>query len=355
MKLFHSFIFLLLNSSLIILCFKNNKSLKLISNINKFKRVKKINSRLYSSNENLKLLKYVREATNASIQVCNNALKNCNNDVNKAIEYVRKNIKNSFISLNIKTQKEGLIGSKIKDDKIVILEVLTDSDFVSNNKNFVNFVKNLLNVILINDNTNNILDLPYVDENNNSDGTVGEQLNHLRNIFRENIKIGRYTKYIKKNENEFLHFYIHNIIEENVGLFGVLLVMHIDNLKENFKIKEKHIVNISNDLAIHIISAKPISTSIDTLNEKIIKREMEIIKQSLKDIKKPQNILNNMINGKMKKFYNSVVLLEQEYMLDDSKRKVSEIIKDFSLQHKININVKYFNYLAIGEKNILIE
>ncbi|CRG95278.1 elongation factor ts, putative [Plasmodium gallinaceum] len=356
MNLYFSFILLFLNSSLIILCFKSNKSLKLISDINKFKKIKKnFNNQLYSSNENLKLLKYVRKVTNASIQVCNNALKNCNNDVNKAIEYVRKNAKNVSISTNIKTQKEGLIGSKIKDDKIAILEVLTDSDFVSTNKNFVNFVKNLLNVILINDNTNNILDLEYIDENNNLMGTVGDQLNYLRNIFRENVKIGRYTKYIKKNENEFLHFYIHNVVEENVGLSGVLLVMYIDNLKENLKIKKQHIANITNDLAMHIISAKPINISVDTLSEKVIMREMEVIKQSLKDINKPEKILNNMINGKMKKFYSSVVLLEQEYMLDESKRKVYQVIKDFSKEHNININVEYFNYLSVGEKNILIE
>lgn len=62
---------------------------------------------------------------------------------------------------------------------------------------------------------------------------------------------------------------------------------------------------------MHIISAKPASVSIDTLNPKITKKEMDIIRDGLKDMKKPENILNNMIQGKMKKFYSSIVFLEQ--------------------------------------------
>ncbi|SPJ08480.1 elongation factor Ts [Plasmodium sp. DRC-Itaito] len=391
MKLFYFFLLSFLSGYIIAFSFKNTQSAHFILSVGRCNEIygyhiKK--NRLYStSNDHLKLLKYVREVTNASIQLCNKALKECNNDVDKAIEHVRKNTKSStFVSTNIKVKKEGLVASQIKDDKIVLLELLTDSDFVARNKMFVQFVYSLLNVTLNNDvptenykysrdntkgeesyttngnilsNNNNIIDeiisLPYVDEENKSNSTIREQLNYLRNIFREDIKIGRFSKYTKKNPNEFLHYYIHNKLDDNVGLSGVLLVLHINNLDEILKTKKEDIVNFANDLSMHIISAKPASVSIDTLNPKITKKEMDIIRDGLKDIKKPENILNNMIQGKMKKFYTSIVFLEQEYMLDETKRKVSQVIKDFGKDHNINITVNHFNYFAIGEKNVLME
>ncbi|SOV73857.1 elongation factor Ts [Plasmodium sp. gorilla clade G3] len=468
MKLFYLFLLSFLNAYIIAFSFKNTQNAHFILSVercngNYGKHIKK--NRLYStSNDHLKLLKYVREVTNASIQLCNKALKECNNDVDKAIEHVRKNTKSStFVSTNIKVKKEGLVASQIKDDKIVLLELLADSDFVARNKMFVQFVYSLLNVTLNNDlsiencknrvdnkysvdntngednknsmdntngednknsmdntngednknsldntngednrnsvdntngednknsvdntngvdnknsvdnsksedsyknsgnilSNNNIMDeilsLPYVNEENKSNSTIREQLNYLRNIFREDIKIGRFSKYTKKNSNEFLHYYIHNKLNDNVGLSGVLLVLHIDNLDEILKIKKEDIVNFANDLSMHIISAKPASVSIDTLNPKITKKEMDIIRDGLKDMKKPENILNNMIQGKMKKFYSSIVFLEQEYMLDETKRKVSQVIKDFGKDHNINISVNHFNYFAIGEKNVLME
>lgn len=115
-SLFFEFFFVfVLTCSLHIICYKRTSSLNLITGIKqiKNKNIHKRN-RLYSSNENLKRLKYIREVTNASIQVCNNALKECNNDVDKAIELVRKNTKNgTFISTSVKTQKEGLICSEV--------------------------------------------------------------------------------------------------------------------------------------------------------------------------------------------------------------------------------------------------
>ncbi|SBT79427.1 elongation factor ts, putative [Plasmodium malariae] len=384
MKFLSPVLFIFLNCSFCALCFKTNKSLKLSYNINNLKKSRKNfnnNIKVYSSNEHLKQLKYVREVTNASIQICNNALKECNNDIEKAVELVRKNAKNSlFVSTSVKTQKEGLVAAGILDNKIVLIELLSDSDFVSRNDKFVSFVKNLVNIALVGEmpslnkseatanyaassttftssthNIDNLLTLPYVDENGRSNETVGEHLNYLRNIFREDIKIGRFTKYVKRNEQEFLHFYIHNVIEGNntVGLSGVLLVMNIETLNENLKTKKEDILNIADDLAMHILSAKPVSISVDRLNEKVVKRELDIIKESLKDLKKPENIITNMINGKIRKFYSSVVLLEQEYMLDDTKRKVSQVIKDFSKKHEININVEYFDNFIIGEQNIL--
>ncbi|KOB86540.1 hypothetical protein PFDG_02308 [Plasmodium falciparum Dd2] len=378
MKLFYFFLLSFLSSYIIAFSFKSTQSAHFILSVgrcneNYGNNIKK--NRLYSTNnDHLKLLKYVREVTNASIQLCNKALKECNNDVDKAIEHVRKNTKSStFVSTNIKVKKEGLVASQIKDDKIVLLELLTDSDFVARNKMFVQFVYSLLNVTLDNDlsvgncknagdnknsedgyttsgnilSNNNIMDeilsLPYVDEENKSNSTMREQLNYLRNIFREDIKIGRFSKYSKKNPNEFLHYYIHNKLDDHVGLSGVLLVLHINNLDEILKTKKEDIVNFANDLSMHIISAKPASVSIDTLNPKITKKEMDIIRDGLKDMKKPENILNNMIQGKMKKFYSSIVFLEQEFpRFEPKKKKSSQELKDFGEKKRFfwDVNTK---------------
>ncbi|CAA9988019.1 elongation factor (EF-TS), putative [Plasmodium knowlesi strain H] len=370
-------------------CYRSSQKFQLVSTFNKFVKKRKWNFRPHVSanppNEHLQNLKYVREVTNASIQTCNDALKECNGDVEKAIELVRRSAKNtSFVSTSVKVKTEGLVGSQMGKDRVIMLEVLSDSDFVARNEKFVRFLRTLLSASLAEGSQSSIqaadnetknernnvvltcegatspgatelLSLPYEDHTGDSTTTVGEQINYLRNIFREDIRIGRFAKYERKNENQFLHYYIHNQVEENIGTSGVLLVLTVDQLPEKLKSKGECISEIANDIALHILSAKPVSVSISDLPEQVVQREMAIIRESLQVLKKPENILNNMINGKMRKFYNSVVLLEQEYMLDDTKRKVSQVIRDFCKKHDMNISVSHFDTFVIGEKNILRE
>ncbi|ANQ07800.1 Elongation factor (Ef-ts) [Plasmodium coatneyi] len=370
-------------------CYRSSQTFQLVNTFNKFvwKRKWDFRPNLCANppSEHLQNLKYVREVTNASIQTCNDALKECKGDVEKAIELVRRNAKNaSFVSTSVKVKTEGLVGSQMGVDRALMLEVLSDSDFVARNEKFVRFVRTLLCVALegksqsavgdahneTHDENNSsvltsegvssagateLLSLPYDDNDGDSTTTVGEQINYLRNIFREDIRIGRFAKYERKNENQFLHYYIHNQVEENIGTSGVLLALTVEQLAEKLKSKKECIAEIANDMALHILSAKPVSVSISDLPEQVVQREVAIIRESLREVKKPENILNNMVNGKMRKFYNSVVLLEQEYMLDDTKRKVSQVIRDFCKKHDLNISVSHFDIFIIGEKNILRE
>ncbi|KJP89743.1 elongation factor Ts, mitochondrial [Plasmodium fragile] len=372
-------------------CYRSNQTFQLVSSLNTFvgKRKWVYRSHLCANppSEHLQNLKYIREVTNASVQTCNDALKECKGDVEKAIEMVRRSAKNSsFVSTTVKVKTEGLVGAQMGggEDKVAMLEVLTDSDFVARNEKFVRFVRTLLCAALAvgspsaigathagddNDKHNAmptctgvsspgatpLLSLPYDDHSGDAATTVGEQINYLRNIFREDIRIGRFAKYERKNENQFLHYYIHNQVEENIGTSGVLLVLTVEQLTEKLKSKGECIAEIANDMALHILSAKPVSVSISDLPEHVVQREMGIIRESLQGLKKPENILDNMVNGKMRKFYNSVVLLEQEYMLDDTKRKVSQVIRDFCKKHDMNISVSHFDIFIVGEKNILRE
>ncbi|GAB66281.1 elongation factor [Plasmodium cynomolgi strain B] len=392
-------------------CYRSSHTFQLVNTLNKFVVIRKwdFRSNLCANppSEHLQKLKYVREVTNASIQICNDALKECKDDVEKAIELVRRSAKNaSFVSTNVKVKTEGLVGCQMEGDKVVMLEVLTDSDFVARNEKFVRFVRTLLCAALaggshrgegnradsetqesrnetqneaLNEthethseahDTHNavltcagasspgatpLLSLPYDDHSGEPATTVGEQINYLRNIFREDIRIGRFTKYERKNENQFLHYYIHNQVEEKIGTSGVLLVLTVGQLTEKLKNKGECIADVANDIALHILSAKPVSVSISDLPEQVVEREKAIIRESLRGLKKPENILDNMVNGKIRKFYSSVVLLEQEYMLDDTKRKVSQVIRDFCKKHDMNISVSHFDTFIVGEKNILRE
>ncbi|EUD65716.1 elongation factor Ts, mitochondrial [Plasmodium inui San Antonio 1] len=388
-------------------CYRSSQPFQLLNTLNRsvVKRKSDFRPNLCATapSEHLQNLKYVREVTNASIQTCNNALKECNGDVEKAIELVRRSAKNtSFVSTSVKVKTEGLVGCQMGRDKVVMLEVLTDSDFVARNEKFIRFVRTLLSTALAggsqsaleaahtgegnngaHNKTDNatynetqsetpnalltpvsasspgatsLLSLPYDDHSGDLGATtVGEQINYLRNIFREDIRIGRFTKYKRKNENQFLHYYIHNQVEENIGTSGVLLVLTVEQLTEKLGSKGESIAQVANDMALHILSAKPVIVSISDLPEQIVQRETAIIRESLQGVNKPENIINNMVNGKMRKFYSSVVFLEQEYMLDDTKRKVSQVLRDFCKKHDINISVSHFETFIVGEKNIMRE
>jgi elongation factor Ts len=123
--------------------------------------------------------------------------------------------------------------------------------------------------------------------------------------------------------------YIHNAYKKNIGKIAVVLKSKINEIDEESKIFGKN-------LCMHIAASKPLALNIENLNKNLIKKEREIQIETIKSSGKPNNILEKILEGKMKKFYSDSVLLEQPYILDLDKT-VKQIITEFSKRNNFEI------------------
>ena len=133
---------------------------------------------------------------------------------------------------------------------------------------------------------------------------------------------------------------MHNAISENAGKIGVLLSYEVDDFNEQVDL-------FSKQLCMHI-AADPISLDIDSLDQKIIEKERSIYLEQLKSSGKPDNILDKIVEGKIKKFYSDVCLLEQTFVIDN-KTPIKECINSFNKENKSNFKIHKYLMYKLGQ------
>ncbi|HEW91504.1 MAG TPA: translation elongation factor Ts [Thermotogaceae bacterium] len=130
------------------------------------------------------------------------------------------------------------------------------------------------------------------------------------------------------------------------GQIGVLLEL---NCETDFVARTDEFKELGNNLAMQVAAMAPRYVAIEDVPEEVIEKEKEIYREQLKDSKKPENVIEKIIEGKLKKFFEEVCLLEQNYIMDDSK-KVKDVITEAIAKIGENIRVSRFVRLQIGEE-----
>ena len=282
-------------------------------------------------------IKKLRDLTGAGFWDCKEALENSSSDIEKAIEFLRKKGVSSAQKKGDGKTSDGLISiSKDKLNKEAsIIEINSETDFVARNENFQNFVFNLSKINL--DQKGNLDKLMKSKYNNEEN--VSDTLTNLISTIGENLTIRR-CKYISV-DNGFIGTYVHNVEKNDMGKIGVLMSVKtdIDFLLINDFLKK---------MCMHIAAVNPISISEFNLDENILKKEKEFQLEEIKKSGKEQSIQEKMLEGKMNKYFNEVVLLEQTFVMDDS-IKIKQYIENTSKELKGSIEIKEFIRFKVGE------
>ena len=276
---------------------------------------------------NITLIKKLREETGSPMGDCNKALTQCNDDYEKAIDWLRKKGLSSASKKAGRVAAEGVVAIKNNAKKAVILEVNTETDFVARNEKFQHFVSDLLDsAIICEDNDKFITD---------NEEKVKEQIG----LIGENIKIRRVDS-LALNGNGLIVSYIHNKINDNLGKIAVILSLQSDASESNLD-------ELGKQIAMHIAAAKPDSLNIENIDSKNLKREIDILSEQAKNSGKPQNIVDKMVEGRIRKYYEEVVLMEQFFVIND-KIKIKDLLDNFS---KENSETKIIDYkmFILGE------
>ena len=283
-----------------------------------------------------KNIKKLRDATGAGFMDCKKALADAKSDFDLAIDWLRKNGISTAQKKGSRSAFDGLIAIDHNESEASIIEINSETDFVARNHDFQDFVGEVskLNLAL----KGNIDNLNATKYKSTTD-TVSSFLVHLISKIGEKINIRR-SDYIKEN-NGFVGTYIHNVEKDNMGKIGVIVSIDTNLSKDK-------IDDVLKKISMHIAAASPISLNINDLDKNLIKNEKDIILEQINDNTKDQPILDKIIDGKIRKFYNEIVLLEQKFIIDD-KIKVIDYIEHTAKELGGEISIKNFVRYKVGE------
>ena len=277
-------------------------------------------------------VKKLREATGAGFKDCNLAIKESNGDLDKAIEILRvKGISKASKKMS-REAREGVVAVSGGDEKISLIEVNCETDFVAKNEDFINFVKELSD---LNNNVDSKIDeLKKLKMNNGQ--TVDENLVALIAKIGEKITIGK-TKTIS-NEGSINSKYLHTVVKDNLAKLAVAVSIET---KDNSDV----VKNFGKQLSMHIAASNPLALDQESIDKSVIEKEQELVTEELKNSGKPDEIAKKISLGKMNKFKEENALLTQAWVMEP-KKKVQDILKELSIS---DLKIKEFIRIKIGE------
>ena len=278
-------------------------------------------------------VKKLREITGVGFKDCKNALDKNNGDIEKSIEFLRKN---GIAKANKKMERvaaDGLVSISENDNRFSIIEVNSETDFVAKNEEFIKFVEEISKLAL-----SNIGKMDDILKAKMSNGKiVNENLVSLISKIGEKITIRR-SDYL--DSEKCLNFsYVHSEIKKNMGKIGVLVSLKTSKEKNELSVFGKQ-------LCMHIAALSPLSIDKDGLDKKLLDKEKEIITEELKNSGKDSKIAEKITFGKLNKFVSDNTLLNQEWIIEP-KKKINEVLQEMGLQDKIEI-IKFIRF-KVGE------
>lgn len=250
-------------------------------------------------------VKELRERTGAGMLDCKKALDACEGDMDKAIDWLREKGISKAAKKEGRIAAEGVCVVKAEGSNAVILEVNSETDFVAQNKEFLDFTNYLADVLLKNDATT-VEDALKI---NDGGETIGDKLINLTAKIGEKLSLRRFEK-VTKTDDEVFGTYIHM-----GGKIGSLVVLKGANS------------DVAKDVCMHIAAMAPVCLNKEDVPADMIEHEKTVITEQVMNEGKPQEIALKMVNGRINKFYKEICLADQEF-IKDSSVNVSTYVKN---------------------------
>ena len=279
----------------------------------------------------LSLIKELRDKTGAGFLDCKNALSENDNNIDQSIDSLRKKGLAKATKKSSRAANEGAVGFYKNENISVILKINSETDFSAKSDTFLDFLDYIGEIALNTNNTNLTLNefLKVVDNGK----SISDLLTEMIAKIGENLIIN----HLKVFDNEAnVNYYIHNPYRKNIGKI-VSAVFYSSN-DENDDVK-----TFTKNLCMHIAASKPEAMDVDNLPNELVESEKKIQEEMIKDSGKPSNVMKKILEGKMKKFYSEVTLLNQNFVIDPDKT-VKKAISDFNSSNSLILK----NYVMIS-------
>ena len=282
------------------------------------------------------MVKDLRESTSAGMLDCKKALTETNGDMEAAVDWLRKKGLASAAKKASRIAAEGLVSVYVEGNAGAVVEVNSETDFVAKNDMFQEYVADAALVALMHN--GEVCDMktfqcPKVHK------SFEERLTDLIAKIGENMNLRRAA--MLEVSNGVIASYVHNACKPNLGKIGVLVALESNGDKAKLQELGKHI-------AMHVAASNPQFLTIADVDQASIDHEKAIFSEPAKASGKPENIIEKMVEGRIKKYFDEVVLEEQAYIMDPDK-KVKQIVADAAKEMGADIKLKAFVCFRLGE------
>lgn len=282
------------------------------------------------------LVKELRELTGVGMMDCKKALNESGGEIDAAVDWLRKQGLSAAAKKAGRAASEGLVGIATDGKRGAIVEINAETDFVARNETFQEFVVKTGELVLGGaDNIDALKAAAYP----GGDGTVADEVTSLIATIGENLDARRCTAV--EVSNGVVASYMHNVMTGNLGRIGVLVGIESDGDAEK-------LAGFGKQMAMHIAAAGPTVLAISDVDPADLDRERTVLSDQARESGKPEEIIEKMVEGRLRKYYEEVCLLEQTYVIDNE-TKISKAVEAFGKEIASDVKISAFVRFALGE------
>ncbi|MDR1375608.1 MAG: translation elongation factor Ts [Holosporaceae bacterium] len=281
-------------------------------------------------------VKTLRDRTGAGMMDCKKALVESQGDIEVAVDWLRKKGLAAAAKKAGRVAAEGLIGVCVCGNNGALIEVNAETDFVARNELFQKYVGDVVNIACTHEmDIESLNGSPYPASNH----SVAEELTNIISIVGENMGLRRLAQL--NVSSGVIASYVHNKVAENLGKIGILVAIESSGNREK-------LLELGKKIAMHIAAASPLSTSIDDLDPAVLEREKAIVSEQAQGMGKPAEFIDKIVEGRIRKFYEESILLEQIFVIDGNSR-VKDVIAGLAKEIGAPVVVKGFVKYVLGD------
>lgn len=279
-------------------------------------------------------VKELREKTGAGMMDCKKALTESNGNIEEAVDFLRQKGLAAAAKKASRVAAEGLIGAVVEGNIGVVVEINCETDFVAKNDDFKAFVSNVANHLV----GSSASDIAALKTETMGSMTIDAKVQELTLKIGEKIDIRRFEKKTLKGEGK-VGSYVHG------GRIGVLVEVEAGSADAA---KNDDFNELVNDLCLHVAAADPKFMDASEIDEDYKQREAKVYEAQLKEQGKPENMIANIIKGKLNKLAAEICLLDQKFVKNPDV-SISSLIKEYEGKVGTTIKVKNFSKISLGE------
>lgn len=282
------------------------------------------------------MVKQLRDMTGAGMMDCKTALNETGGDMEAAVDWLRAKGISKADKKAGRTAAEGLVGIAGSDDAAVVVEVNSETDFVARNDEFQALVCEVAEAALTTDGSTEATAAAMLASSGKS---VTDTVKDAVGKIGENLSFRRSTRL--SVSNGAVATYVHNAAAPGLGKLGVLVAIETEGDKDKA-------VAFARQVAMHVAATNPLALSPEEVDPAAAEREKAIFVEQAKESGKPENIIEKMVEGRMRKFYEEVALLKQAFVIDPDttvEKALEAAAKDIGAPAKITAYVRF----ALGE------
>ena len=281
------------------------------------------------------LVKELREKSGAGMMDCKKALSETDGDMEAAIDWLRTKGLATAAKKSGRVASEGLVAFAVDGTRGALIELNAETDFVARNTEFQEFASTLASLALNADDIDALGGVDYPGTGRN----VSEELTHKIATIGENMSLRR-METVSVGAGSVVS-YMHNSTAPGLGRIGVLVAL--ESSADAAVLEE-----LGKQIAMHIAATSPASLSVDDLDPESVQRERDVLIEQAKASGKPQEIAEKMVEGRMKKYYQEVVLLEQTSVID-GETQIAGVVANAAKSAGTDIELKAFARFNLGE------